>query len=261
MKLFGHFPSWSSDHAAELAAQRLLAGHPDVPAPGLREHGRLYDDPDGWPYLVTQRLAGQAWREARLSRSQRRGVAGQLGAALRRVHDMLPPTGGALARDWPAEHGRGCAERHRAWKGLPERLIDQIETYVSPPSPVRRLVHADLTADHIFVAGDRLIGIIDWGDTMTSDPHYDLGALHLDAFRAERPLLAAFLAGYGWQVGAEFPRRAMSAALMHQFDLFSAAGLHLDRFRTLEELAHALWAPARTPHTSGRPASSRGSTP
>lgn len=73
------------------------------------------------------------------------------------------------------------------------------------------------------------------------------GRLHLDPFRTEPQVLRAFLAGYGWPATDDFPRRAMSAALRHQFDLFVSVRdrLPLDQFRTLDELARRLWDAAR----------------
>lgn len=244
VKLFGCFPSWRSDHAGELAAQRLLCNHPELPAPPLLAHGSLYDGgPDPWPYLVTGRVGGAALRDVRLSPWQRRVLAARLGRVVRRVHALPPPASGALVRDWLRDHGRDCVGRHRARGSLPSHLVEQIDAYVVAPSPVRCLAHADLTVDHIFVARDRLVGIIDWGDAMVTDPYYELGALHLDAFRCDPAMLRAFLDGYGWTVGEDFARRAMSAALMHQFDLFAALPerLHPDQFDTLDALATALW--------------------
>lgn len=244
VKLFGRFPSWRSDHAAELAAQRLLREHPELPAPPLLAHGSLYEGgPDPWPYLVTGRVSGSALRDLRLSPRQRRVLAARLGQVIRRVHALPPPSSAALARDWLRDHGRDCAGRHRAWGSLPSHLVGQIDDYVVAPSPVRRLVHADLTVDHIFVDRVRLVGIIDWGDAMVTDPYYDLGALYLDAFGCDPSLLRAFLDGYGWTVGADFTRRAMSATLMHRFDLFGALPdrLHTHRFDTLDAFAAALW--------------------
>lgn len=55
VKLFGHSGFWRDDHAAELAAQQLLGEHPDIPAPPLLEHGRLYDRHDSWPSCVSYR--------------------------------------------------------------------------------------------------------------------------------------------------------------------------------------------------------------
>lgn len=244
VKLFGYFPSWRSDHAAELAAQQLLRNYPELPAPCLLAYGSLYEDePDPWPYLVTGRVDGTAVRDQRLSVRQWRTLAAHLGQVVQRVHAQPPPAAGALARDWLRDHGSECAGRHRAWGSLPPHLVAQIDAWVVPPSPDRCLVHADLTADHIFVERDRLVGIIDWGDAVVTDPYYELGALHLGAFRCDRALLRAFLDGYGWAVGKDFARRAMSAALMHRFDLFADLPdcLRPDQFDTLDALASALW--------------------
>lgn len=250
VKLFGWFRSWRRDHRTELAAHQLLAAHPDIPAPRLLAHGHLYGEPDPWPYLVTQRLPGRSLREASLSRPQRQRVAAQIGQVLRRLHDLPVPTSGPLARDWLREHRPGCAERHRAWGSLKTSIVDGLDAYVVPPGPAR-LVHADLTAEHLFVHDGDLVGIIDWGDAMTTDPHYDLGPLHLGAFGADTALLAAFLTGYGWQIGGDFRRGAMSAAVCHQHDLFTDLALTPDRFSTIDELAAAVWDPV-----AGEPAPS-----
>lgn len=246
VKLFGYFHSWRSDHGTELAALHLLQDRSDVPAPVLLTHGRLYDEPDPWPYLVTGRVPGHALRDVSLPAREWLTLAAQLGAAIRRVHDLpVPATNRLRGRDWLGDHGEGCAERHRRWGSLPTHLVDQIHSYLAPPSPVRRLVHADLTAEHIFVEGGRLVGIIDWGDAMVTDPYYELGALHLGAFQVDRRALQAFLAGYGWPARTDFPTRAMSAALRHQFDLFAELPdrFRLDQFDTLPGLAAALWLP------------------
>jgi hygromycin-B 7''-O-kinase len=138
------------------------------------------------------------------------------------------------------EHGQGCADRHRAWGSLPACIVEGLEEYVVPPGPAR-LVHADLTAEHLFVHDGDLAGIIDWGDAMTTDPHYDLGPLHLGAFGADTTLLGAFLAGYGWHIDNGFARLAMSAATCHRHDLFPDLPPALQRLRTIDELAAALW--------------------
>jgi hygromycin-B 7''-O-kinase len=244
VKVFGHFPSWRDDHDVEQAVLRLLDDDRDIPAARLLAHGRLFDDPEPWPYLVVERVPGRDWHRAPPAPSQRHHVAEQLGTAVRHLHDLPAPTDGPVARDWLAgggAPGSRCAERHRAWGSLPARLADQIEAYLVPPSYPRRLVHADLTPEHVFVDGGRLSGVIDWGDAMTTDPHYELGALHLGVFDGDRALLRAFLAGYGWTVDDGFARRALSAALRHQFDLFASQRLRLNRFATLDEVAAALF--------------------
>jgi aminoglycoside phosphotransferase (APT) family kinase protein len=111
------------------------------------------------------------------------------------------------------------------------------------PSPVRRLVHADLHWDHIFVDGAHLAGIIDWGDALVADPYYELPALHLKTFGGSKRLLKAFLEGYGWEIGPDFPHRAMTMTLLHEFDALGGvtATVVLKAFATLDELADLLW--------------------
>jgi aminoglycoside phosphotransferase len=248
VKLFGHFHSWRTCHASELAAQQVLARRPGLAVPALLGHGRLYGNPDGWPYLLTARMAGQAWRDAPLDQAVRVRVAGELGETMRVVHDVLRGDGAGCppalvaARDRLAGLRATTLERHRAWGSLPTALVDQIPGYLCPPAQ-ERFVHADLTADHVFVKDGSLAGVIDWGDATLADPYYELAALHLDAFRLDKDLLRAFLRGYGWQLGEEFTRRAMSAALTHEFDVFAALPerLRADSFPDLSELAAVLW--------------------
>ena len=127
---------------------------------------------------------------------------------------------------------------------LPRHLVEQIPEYLAEPAPVRRLVHADLHAHHIFVERGRLVGVIDWGDAILADPYYDLPALHLLTFRADKDLLRAFLAGYGWPVGPEFAHRAMSMTLVHEFNPLGGIRdtVDLTAVATLDELASLLWA-------------------
>jgi hypothetical protein len=48
-----------------------------------------------------------------------------------------------------------------------------LERMAAPP-PVSRLVHGDLGPEHIRVVGERVCGIIDWGDSCVADPAVDL---------------------------------------------------------------------------------------
>jgi aminoglycoside phosphotransferase (APT) family kinase protein len=223
---------------------RALLDHAEIPAPALVAHGRLYyDDDASWPYLVTRRMSGVAWRDADLTRPERLALARRLGEVLRAVHALPVPSASVFEQDWLVESPALCVERHREWRSLPDRLIDEIEDYLVEPSGERRLVHADVTSDHVFVVDGRLEGIIDWGDAVATDPHYELVALHLDVFRGDKALLRAFLDAYGWPVEPDFARRAMSCALLHRFDVLATAAelVPLDELATLNDLATALW--------------------
>jgi aminoglycoside phosphotransferase (APT) family kinase protein len=85
-----------------------------------------------------------------------------------------------------------CAARHRRRRMLPEFLVDQIDDYLAPPSTERRLVHAELHGDHIFVRGGRLAGIIDWAMPLCGDPYYDLPSLFFGTFGGSTPCYGCF---------------------------------------------------------------------
>jgi hygromycin-B 7''-O-kinase len=243
VKLFGELFFGPECHQVERSLQRLLLTQPDIPAPALVAEGELFDEGWPWPYLITTRLAGTAWSDATLDLPERQSLARQLGRIIRRVHDLLPPSGPIWERDWVAEHRAGCVDRHRRWGMLPTRLIDQIDGFLAGRSDVRRLVHADLHDHHLFVTGAHLVGIIDWGDALLADPYYELPALHLGTFKGDRRLLAAFLDGYGWLVGPDFARRAMTMTLVHEFNPLGGlrSTVDLNAVATLDELADLLW--------------------
>ena len=253
VKLFGWFPGWRKSFETEVAANRAVEQVDGLSAPRVLAAGSLFPGADDdWPFLVSQRLRGQAWREVDLATRTAEAIAHDLGGQIRRLHDH--PTGSLqLARaDWLADHGREAHDRHRAWHSLPDRLIDEIPAYLRGYRPERRcLVHGDLTEDHLFVAGSTLIGIIDWGDAMVTDPCYDLGALHLGAFAGDRRLLGQFLDGYGWSRAEGFADQALRVALMHEFDLLAPFSALAAGCSDLTSLAHHLWAPVRYPGPVG----------
>lgn len=244
VKFFGELFTGGRCFEVERSLHRLLRHHPDIPAPALIAEGRLFEQGWPWPYLITTRLIGRPWREAAPSPDDGGAVAEALGRAIRRVHDRPAPAGAVWEHDLVRELRPGCVERHRQWRTLPEHLIEQIDRYLLEPSPDRRLLHADLHADHIFVDGARLLGVIDWGDATVADPYYELPALHLGTFGGDRRLLGRFLAGYGWEAGADFARRAMSMTLLHQFNVLSEVRETIDvnTAPSLEALADLLWA-------------------
>jgi hygromycin-B 7''-O-kinase len=146
----------------------------------------------------------------------------------------------------------------RAWGTLPARLIDQIDAYLPPladlvdPAVPPCLLHCDLNADHVlgdFRAGHwRPTGLIDFGDAQVGDPAYELPALHLGLFHADKALLRAWRTAYGGGAtgDARWIRRAMSMTLLHQFDVLTDLFRALPaarRITSLEELATLLWDP------------------
>jgi hypothetical protein len=250
VKLFGYARAWRDSHESERAAPALVGADPVIVAPRLLAEGRLFDNIDAsWPYLVTTRVRGFAWEYAELSAEQRISVAVELGRQVRRVH-TLRPAGLATHGDWAS---LGVAEA-AARSSLPQHLVAQIDDYLARLGPVDPVfVHGDLMFRHVFVEDGRLSGIIDWGDAMVTDRHYELAQLHLALFDCDRALLRAFLDGSDWPVTEDFARLAMGQALYRQahglaqhptMDVFYKlpALLPLEDVYTLDELATELFA-------------------
>ena len=250
VKLFGYSRAWRKSHAAERAAQALVASDPEITAPRLLAEGRLYEHADApWPYLVTTRMPGVSCRDAELSTEQRLSVAADLGRQIRRVH-ALHPSGVATHAHRPALDVAAAARQ----SSLPPHLIAQIDDYLARLGPFDRVfVHGDLVALHVFVENGRLSGIIDWGDAIVTDRHYEIIQLYRDLFRCDKALLGAFLDACDWPVGKDFPRQALGLAFYrqavglaqhHSMDVFEpiAALLPLRDIGSLDDLATELFA-------------------
>jgi hygromycin-B 7''-O-kinase len=251
VKLFGYSRSWRESHAAERAAHVVVASDPAIAAPRLLAEGRLCDDADApWPYLVTTRTSGVAWEHAGLDAHQKRAVAAELGRQVRRVHALRPSPDVATHESWSTSGVTAAAAR----SSLPAHLVAQVDGYLAGLGPLERVfVHGDLMHRHVFVEDGRLAGIIDWGDAMVTDPHYELAKLHLDLFDCDAVLLRVFLESSRWHVTDDFARRSMGLALCrqahglaqhHTMDVFYKlpALTPLREIATLEELANELFA-------------------
>ncbi|WP_067490728.1 phosphotransferase [Actinomadura hibisca] len=248
VKLFGTTHAWRACHAAERAAQALVATDPTIAAPRLLAEGWLFDA--SWPYLITSRMPGEAAWRADLTHAQLLTLARDVGRQVRRVHALRPGPGIATHADWPDLDVTAAVAR----SSLPPHLTAQVDGYLArlgPPDPV--FTHGDLTANHVYVAGGRLTGIIDWGDAMVIDRHCELIQPYRDLFGCDREAFAAFLAAAEWPVGADFPRLALGHALHrqavgfaqhHSMDVFApiAEAFPLDDIATLDELAGVLFA-------------------
>lgn len=98
-----------------------------------------------------------------LPREQRRRFVPELLEFVEAVHALDPgvevPEDDTTLEDWLAE------------AGLHE---------TAPPAPDPVFIHGDLGAEHVFADGDRITGVIDWGDAAIGDPDLDLGRLRRD---------------------------------------------------------------------------------
>jgi aminoglycoside phosphotransferase (APT) family kinase protein len=107
-------------------------------------------------------------------------------------HADLLETLDRMARDVIPLLPRNLAPTGRA-------LLDRMATRTT----VTRLVHGDLGPEHIRVLGDRVTGIIDWGDSCLGDPALDLAWTTMGA---DRPFADAVVAAY--RPGGELMARA-----------------------------------------------------
>ncbi|MCP2261624.1 hygromycin-B 7''-O-kinase [Streptoalloteichus tenebrarius] len=263
VKLYGEYWCGPDSYESERAAFDLLAGH-DLPVPRLLGRGELRPDGPGWhwPFLVMARAEGRTWRDAESSMdSQRRvALAHRIGQLVRQLHDlpldgteMLPARADAFAEVLRERRAATVAD-HREWGYLSPKLLDQVEDFLpdvdsllAGRKPV--FVHGDLHGTNVFVDSERgeVTGLIDFTDTYAGDPRYSLVQLHLNAYRADRELLAATLAGADWPATPTFAREMLVFTFLHDFDVLEMVPHDLGGIEDLDELAELLWG------VSGRP--------
>ena len=266
VKFFGELFEGGAAFETERQIGELLAAEKQIPAPAIIAAGELLAGPADWPwpYLIFEFIPGVSIGEVyeQVSLADKLRLAQMMGEITQRLHRLPLPEHGLLQPSWAAytnllqaQYAR-CKERQRREKSLPDRLIEQIEDFLLPLEGLidqngkPYLIHADLTADHVLgrLEGGRwtTLGLIDFGDAMAADWGYELIALHLDLFRCNKRLLAAYLAAYGLSEGARrgLPAKAMSLTLLHRFNVLEGVfGRYpkADAVSTLGELATLLW--------------------
>ncbi len=250
IKLFGHLPFWERSHAGELAALHCVASDGRIPAPKLIAQGRLFDAAAPWPYLVMTAMPGTSWEAASLSPTEKRAVAADLGRTVGRIRDVPPTSALATPEDWAVWSPVNAARR----TVLPPHLVEQVDDFVATiPAADQVFVHGDLMNRHVFVSNSGLTGLIDWGDAVVADPHYELAQLHLNLFDGDKTLLRIFLDHANWPTTDGFAQRTLAQAFRRQavglaqhtkMDVFfKVPGLvPLDDVSTLDDLANALFS-------------------
>ncbi|MGA4844399.1 phosphotransferase [Streptomyces sp. G45] len=158
------------------------------------------------------------------------------GAALRELHEApLPPWPGRRRRD-PEELAAeldGECEALVANGLLPADLVTRnrqvAEAALRPWTPA--FTHGDLQAEHVFVDGDRVTGILDWSEAGRGDALFDVATLTL----GHQEHLDDVLTGYGTDADVDVIRAWWSARSLlgvrwlidHGFDAF-APGCEVD---------------------------------
>jgi aminoglycoside phosphotransferase (APT) family kinase protein len=172
----------SPETAADLRKEAALI--PVAERAGIRTPAVVAFD-DAVPFLVVERVPGADLA----GRRRTAGLLRQVGRELAAIHGLDPPpvpvdaarvTPEALLDDlWTAGHLD--AENAEWLAGCFARL--------PPPGPALVLIHGDLAPQNLIAAGDRLTGIVDWGDAMLADPATDFAKMPLTD-------VPAMLAGY-----------------------------------------------------------------
>lgn len=262
VKFFGRLFDGAAACETEREAYRVVHQAPGIPIAELEAQGELIPGDPGWPwpYLIYEYLPGESFGEAydRLDEACRAEFARQMGRIVKALHG-LPLTGRSAFGDRLDGYANlirsqavTCTPRLRQWASLPPDLIAQVDSYLLPVEDLidfsarPHLIHADLTGDHLlgFAVGRRwsTSGLIDWGDAMTGNILYELVALHLDMFRGDPVMLAAFLDTYQLPPSyrQDFARKAMCLTLLHRFDVLApwSGRIHAG---SLDELAGRLW--------------------
>ena len=130
-----------------------------VPEPVIVGHGAI----------IQRRIPGRPLLE--LPRAQRARFVPELLAFVDAVH--------ALAVDVDVDDTPPAA-----WL---DELPDGHGLIAPEPATTLTFIHGDLGAEHVFVDGDRITGVIDWGDAAIGDPAIDHGRLLRDFGAPDHP--------------------------------------------------------------------------
>jgi hygromycin-B 7''-O-kinase len=248
-------------HGRERAALRLAAGRRlGVATPEVLHEGEI----EGWPYLVTRRLAGVLMRDAwpEMAPGERIEIVSQLGAAMRELHAPPAPAGEpALARDWAAFAGRQAGEsvaRQRACGANPEWLAS-LPAFIEARLPLLPrefapvLLHGDIHPGNVLVARDaagrwRAVGLFDFADSFLGPREYELVAPGVLMVQGDRALQRALLGSYGYadsQMDEHLRARLMLLTVLYECSDLRKYALRLAPGAvnlTLSELEAAIWA-------------------
>lgn len=251
VKLFGYSNSWQQRYEAEQAALAVVSTDQRISAPRLRAYGKLFDNHDeSWPYLIMSTISGVAVSHVKLTYQEKLKLATDLGKQVALIHRLSPQAGVSTDADWVGLDVTAAAKH----SSLPPHLVAQVNDYLTklrPEDPV--FTHGDLCDQHIFFDNGKLSGIIDWGDAMVTDRHYELIQIYRGIFDCDKKLFRIFLEASNWPIKKDFAtqtlcqalrRQAIGFAQHHGMDVFEpiAKQFPLDEIETLDELAHELFA-------------------
>lgn len=162
-------------------------------------------------YLICAEVPGEP--------SDSTAVVTEAGHALRRLHEVRGDDG-----SWADRLLRPIEQLEVLAGIVPADLVRRLRRIVPPfiesvAAVETVLLHGDLHPRHLYAVGNKLSGIIDWGDTMYGDPLFDLARFSMTSDAATH----AFLTGYGVRHAPELERTLSSYRV-----LWSLMALHAE---------------------------------
>lgn len=240
------YPPFLQDHCEfERVVLSQLGGRLSVPTPTLLATGVR----DGWPYLVMSQLRGEPMTAVwpTLDEVGKCALLRQIGALAAEVHALPVGSVRSVAPHWDhfiATQRERCAARQQR-TGLPEHLLQRLPDFLQGELPGGEgvILTGEYTPMNLLVAGQRLVGMYDFGDGLVGPGAYDwLGPLvFLAAGHAARR--EALFEGYGVSVDTAQRLALLRLMLLHRYSNLQAqiALPGWQQARSFEELAQWIW--------------------
>ena len=262
VKLFP--PMLWSDFEREREVYGVLNGRLAV-LPGFLGSG-VYRDQVDWPYLLIAYRPGVPIREmyGALTAVAKQNLGQQVGHIIRTIHNTplsdLTHFDASLSgwHTFLRQRQEQCltdiAQRTALSQTLLRALSAFLVDFVSIELDVPRcLLHADLTEDHLLLAGMgsrlHITALIDWADAEVAPPAYEWVALWFGLCQRDKLFFEAVMHGYDptfcWN--EPFRWRMLAYTCWHRFGAHIIEHLQQQdgetRMETLEDLLHYLWPP------------------
>jgi aminoglycoside 2''-phosphotransferase len=188
-------------------------------------------------YAIYNYIRGQALDVVGLTERQRSSAAEQIAEFLRALHRLQPDADVEVLL--PREDERATVDQlaERAGREImpllsvseTQCLRDRFEAFLSDPENFasrQSVLHADLSREHLLAAGEKLTGVIDFGDVTQGDADYDFSYLFADY---GAPFVEEVAARYGHKDPARLMFKVKYFELADQIDtILNGTGHALD---------------------------------
>ena len=214
--------------------------------------------PARWNYIIINVVEGLPYREVeeKMSGEENEEMAKSLAQALKDYHqsgwkkENIPK--------WQLDSNDHLSLLERKLVGvnqLSEALIGDILSFVKryePNSSLSRIVvHADVTADHVYLTNREnrwmMTGLIDVADSKVSSVLLEFPAIWFELFKGNVDLMKLFFRTYdsSLQIDGEMRNSLMYITLIHQFGISmieqTLTRKKIGKVHSFEELVNLLW--------------------